>query len=246
MSNNRLYSLDGTGGEERSTRASLVAGDLRHRIMTGDLAPDTQLRVQALADAYEVAISPVREALNRLSSEGLVSAQDMRGFFVAAVSEDDLDELTRTRCWLNETALRQSMAAGGSAWEERVLLAYHRLARRDRFEAGVLSAEWNEAHRAFHRALTEGCGSGILVGFCDQLFVQAERYRNLSRKALSANPSQRDDEHREIMEVALGRDADHAVGVLGRHFTATADLCRSVLRDRMGRIPEAGSSEARR
>ena len=246
MSNNRLYIGDGSGSEERATRASLVASNLRHRIMTGDLAPDTHLRVQALADAYEVALSPVREALNRLSSEGLVSALDMRGFFVAAVSEEDLDELTRTRCWLNETALRQSIASGGSAWEERVVLAYHRLARKDRFEDGVLSAEWNEAHRAFHRALTDGCNSGQLIGYCDQLFVQAERYRNLSRKAPTANPSQRDDEHREIMDVALGRDADRAVRVLNRHFTITADLCRSVLRARMARSPEAASSEARR
>lgn len=235
MSNNRLLQI-GTpvGGEERATRASLVANSLRNRIMAGELEPDMQLRVQSLADHYAVALSPVREALNRLASEGLVTAHDMRGFFVSSVSEAELDELTRTRCWLNETALRQSMMLGGSGWEEEVLLAFHRLSRlARRLPSGEVSAEWSDAHRVFHRALTAGCHSEILVGFCDQLFVQAERYRNLSRQAPSSNPTQRDDEHRVIVEAVLARQADHAVALLNDHFVATADLCRSVLRQRM-------------
>ena len=247
MSNNRLFSAtEETGGEDKATRASLVANDLRNRIMIGALAPEAHLRVQELCARYDVALSPVREALNRLSSEGIVEARDMRGFFVAPVSETDLDELTRTRCWLNETAVRQSMAnngitkngmtkngmtKNGAAWEERVLIAYHRLSRLDRRDAdGMASMAWNDAHRAFHRALTDGCGSRHLIGYCDQLFVQAERYRNLSRKAPSASPSLRDDEHRAIMEAALAGDADRTVNLLNTHFERTAELCRKVLR----------------
>lgn len=233
-----------TGGEERATRTSLVANSLRNRIMAGELEPDMQLRVQSLADHYAVALSPIREALNRLASEGLVTAHDMRGFFVSSVSEAELDELTRTRCWLNETALRQSMTLGGSNWEEEVLLAFHRLSRLSRrLPSGEVSAEWSDAHRVFHRALTAGCRSDILIGFCDQLFVQAERYRNLSRQAPSSNPIQRDDEHRIIVEAVLARQADHAVGLLNDHFVATADLCRSVL---LQRTPASVPAEARR
>jgi GntR family transcriptional regulator, carbon starvation induced regulator len=232
MSNNRLsIAASETTPEPRSTRASVVADDLRTRIMTGALAPSLQLRVQALADAYDTAISPVREALNRLASEGLVSAQDMRGFFVARVSEQELRELTRTRCWLNETALRESIRSGGTPWEERVLLAYHRLTRQTRCDGmGIPLPAWTEAHRAFHRALTDGCSSSILVGFCDQLFVQAERYRSLSRQAPTADAGQRDDEHRAILDAALSRQADLAVVLLNRHFEATADLSGMVLR----------------
>jgi DNA-binding GntR family transcriptional regulator len=244
MSNNRL-SQSGlvSSGEERATRASLVANSLRNRIMAGELEPDMQLRVQSLADHYAVALSPVREALNRLASEGLVTAHDMRGFFVSSVSEAELDELTRTRCWLNETALRQSMAEGGAAWEEQVLLSYHRLSRLPRrLPNGEVSGEWSEAHRTFHRAVTAGCRSEILVGYCDQLFVQAERYRNLSRQAPAASPVQRDDEHRIIVEAVLAREADRAVGLLNDHFIATARLCRSVLLGR--KAPEAGRTTA--
>lgn len=232
MSNNRLSSApQSDSGDERATRASQVANDLRNRIMTGALAPESQLRVQELSFFYDMALSPVREALNRLSSEGLVVARDMRGFFVAPVSEADLDELTRTRCWLNETALRHSMAGGGIHWEERLVLAYHRLSRLSRLAAdGSINLDWNDAHRVFHRALIEGCGSRFLIGYCDQLFVQAERYRYLSRQAPSASASRRDDEHHAIMDAALAGDADRAVQLLCQHFAVTAELCKGVLR----------------
>ncbi len=209
-----------------------MADDLRLKIMSGALAPNIQLRVQALADDYDLALSPVREGLNRLVSEGLVLAQDMRGFFVAPVSADDLRELTQTRCWLNETALRHSILTARPEWEERVLLAYHRLSRTPRREeCGAPSPDWNDAHRTFHRSLTEGCGSSILIGFCDQLFVQAERYRNLSRRSPRASAEQRDDEHHAIMEAALARDAVQAVALLNRHFQETAKLSGTVLSD---------------
>ena len=189
-----------------------------------------RLRVQSLAAHYSVAASPVREALNRLASEGLVTAHDMRGFFVSPASEAELDELTRTRCWLNAVALRESIQNGGGAWEEGVLLAHHRLLRTPRNAADDTVAEgWPEAHRAFHRALTAGCRSAILVDFCDQLFVQAERYRNLSRLAAEADPARRDDEHRTVVEAALAGDADRAVSLLDGHFTRTAELCRKLI-----------------
>jgi DNA-binding GntR family transcriptional regulator len=227
MSNNRLSSIEGC--EERATLASRVATSLRGRIVAGELPPDMQLRVQSLADHYEVAASPVREALNRLASEGLVTAHDMRGFFVSPVSANELDELTRTRCWLNETALRESIRHGGAVWEEALLLAFHRLSRLERVAGGALNPEWIDAHRAFHRALTAGCRSSILVGVCDQLFVQAERYRNLARQSEAADPTRRDDEHRAIMDVALAHDAERAVALLNGHFARTAELCRDLL-----------------
>jgi GntR family transcriptional regulator, carbon starvation induced regulator len=247
MSNNRLSfpPPDSPSELPRSTRASVVADDLRMKIMTGALAPDVHLRVQALANTYEMALSPVREALNRLASEGLVLAQDMRGFFVAPVSAKELHELTRTRCWLNEIALRESIASGGPDWEERVLLAYHRLARAERRDAlGAANPDWNEAHRTFHRALTDGCGSSVLIDFCDQLFVQAERYRNLSRQSPNASSLQRDDEHRSIMEAALARDYGRTIALLNRHFIATAELCGLVLKQLDSNASPVSQSES--
>lgn len=68
-------------------------------------------------------LSPVREALSRLSGGRLVVHHEQRGFIVAPLSERDLDDIVRARCWINESGLRESIAHGNSDWEERVVIA---------------------------------------------------------------------------------------------------------------------------
>jgi GntR family transcriptional regulator, carbon starvation induced regulator len=218
----------------KSTMASTVADDLRRRIVSGDFGPEEKLRVQQLADMFGVTLSPIREALNRLTSEGLVRLRDMRGFSVAPVSEEELAEISRTRKWLNELALRESIQHGDAAWAEGVLLSFHRLLQQLRFEPAGTGANraWDEAHRGFHMALTAACRSRHLVAYCDQLFVVADRYRYIARASPKASSKHRDAEHRLIMEAAIARRADKAVALLNKHFDTTALLCRNELRRR--------------
>jgi GntR family transcriptional regulator, carbon starvation induced regulator len=211
-----------------TTLTSAVYERLRRDILVGRLAPGEKLRIDALRAAYEVGASPLREALNRLSAEGLVTQEDQRGFRVPPVSLEDLKELTRTRCWLNEVALRESIAQGGTAWEERVVLTHHRLSRTPvpNDAAAKLDSEWERRHREFHAALLSACGSRWLTGFCESLFDQADRYRYLSLYA----HEHRDfvGEHRAIMEAALARNTELAVGLLNQHVNKTAELVSSL------------------
>lgn len=62
----------------------------------------------------------------------MVQRREQRGFVVADISADGLAEITQTRCWLEEIALRESIAAHGTAWEEALVLAHHRLAKTPR------------------------------------------------------------------------------------------------------------------
>jgi DNA-binding GntR family transcriptional regulator len=219
---------------QKATMASTVADDIRRRIVSGDFGPDDKLRVHQLAEMFGVTLSPIREALNRLTSEGLVELRDMRGFSVAPVSEQELEEIYRTRRWLNELALRESIEHGDEAWAEGVLLAYHRLQQLPRVtSAGEKSNRtWDQAHRDFHKALTAACRSKLLVGYCDQMFLLADRYRHIARFSAKANSKQRDAEHRRIMEAAIARRADEAAGLLNRHLETVAVLCRSELQQR--------------
>ena len=111
------------------TLASSTYARLRRDIIEGALVPGSKLRMRQLCERYDVGLSPLREALNRLLRDGLVQQTDLRGFVAAPLSGSELDELTKTRCWLNELALRQSIEHGDSAWEEQVVLTYHRLSR---------------------------------------------------------------------------------------------------------------------
>ncbi len=177
-------------------------------------------------ERYEAGQTPLREALNRLSSDGLVVFQDQRGFTVALISAAELTELTETRCWVEEIALRRSMAAANSAWEETLVVLCHRLLRTTRSASSDGYAEnldWETVHRSFHRALLSMCGSRPLRAFCDQLADQLYRYRQLSVQ--KSYPRRNiDDEHQSILAAVVSNDADAAVAALQRHYRATAQV----------------------
>ncbi len=204
-----------------ATHASSVFERLRGDILDGRLPPGGRLQIRALMTVYAIGQTPLREALNRLSAEGLVLSEDQRGFAVPGISADELTELTETRCWLEERGLRESMARATEAWEEAVLVAGHRLARTPRVAEGEGALGWEARHRDFHRLLVAQCGSRWLIGFCAQLTDRHQRYRRLA--ARRAFP-ERDvaAEHAAILGAVLARDADRAVALLVAHYRRTA------------------------
>jgi DNA-binding GntR family transcriptional regulator len=217
----------------KETLASTVYDQLRQDILTVELPAGAKLNIRALCVRFSVGLSPVREALSRLSRENLVRQTDHRGFTVAPLSIADLHDLTRARCAIDGMALRQSIDAREAAWEENLLIAYHRLSRTPRFasvDTRLRSPSWEEAHRHFHAALVAGCGSRWLTTISGQLFEAAERYRHLAR--LAGKSRSKDNEHLPIMEAALAHNADLAIGLLTRHFQRTMQLVETVLAPR--------------
>ena len=213
--------LDGS-----ATRATSVYDQLRGDLLAGTWEPDTKLAIEALAGFYATSATPLREALNRLVSDGLVARREQRGFVVAGISADDLDEITKTRCWLEEIALRESIAAHATAWEEALVLAHHRLAKTPRSLSEARFEDnpaWEPLHRAFHRALIAGCGSRWLLAFCDQLADQHHRYRRLSAPRAFHKRGIK-NEHQQLLEAALDGRADDAVALLRAHFERTARI----------------------
>jgi len=208
---------------------------IRRDILNGELFPGDKLQIEAISDRYGIGIAPVREALNRLSSEGLVARKSQRGFFVAEISMAALEELVKTRIWLETLALRESIQQGDEDWEEQLVLSCHRLARTHRRmppEAGrELSEEWELRHKEFHLLLLDRCGSSWLLGFCSTMMDQAVRYRSLS---MNVHPSllRREGaaaEHEDLLDAAINRDADRACRLLAEHYTTTLEGLRGVV-----------------
>lgn len=204
---------------------------LRRDILSGKLQPGVKLKVDQLRKDYGVGTSPLREAMSLLTSDYLVERIDQRGFRVSQISEDEYDELLKTRCWLEERALRESIANGNDQWEEQLILSNYRLSRIPRSGAekgSAANANWEIAHRTFHQSLISRCGSSILLKYCDQLYDQNVRYRQLSVPA--AYP-ERDvtEEHNAICDAVLARDSDLAVDLLLSHYALTGSFVRREL-----------------
>ena len=225
--------LPDPGDKPRSgTLTTDVYERLRHEIMTGRLLPD--------------------EKLNRLVAEGLVTQREQRGFNVSPVSRDELLELTRTRCWVNEIVLRESITHGDQRWEESVVLAFHRLSRTPIRITGnptYSNPQWVQLHRAFHASLNAACPSRYLVEFSNMLHDCADRYRSLNAVA---NTGRRDvlDEHRAIFEAAIERKTEIAIELMNQHLiTTTRNLlanAEGVLAEKVAAVEKSSTKQARR
>lgn len=221
--------LPDVDGVAAGTLASTAHARVRAEILSGAIAPGSRLHIRELCARLGIGLSPMREALNRLSAQGLVVQSDQRGFTAAPLDLADLADLTQARAAINAAALRDALAHGDAAWEEALLLAHHRLIRTPR--QGAADPAWEARHATFHAALLAGCRSGRLRLYAEQLFAMADRYRIVSR-AVDAGPRDVAAEHGAILQAALTRDVDRATALLNEHVGRTEALVRDALLDR--------------
>lgn len=208
--------------------------NIREDILSGELPPLLRLRVDALKSRYGIGNSPIREALARLSGDGLVTIEERRGFSVAGISTEELWDITNTRIIIETAALKSSIEnAGdgtrGDAWEAQILATFHRLSKLDqKLGQNPPNDAWEHVHLEFHESLIAACPYTKLKHIRRQLFDQSERIRRLS---LTEIPGDRDvsGEHEEILEATLERNAEKACKSLSSHIHRTADICAAAL-----------------
>ena len=207
----------------KPTASEQALTSLRHDVLSLSFLPGTKLKIEELQQAYGLSSSPLREALNRLSEEGLVRSDDRKGFRVASVSEDDLRDITRMRLLVDLPALEESMKNGTDAWEARVVASFHLLEKVEvRLPDGpvVLDPEWSQLHKFFHAALISACNSERLVSNSRSLFDQAERYRHISARHRTV-VKRKSEEHKLLMRAVLKRDIETACHLHQEHVLST-------------------------
>lgn len=205
------------------TRMSGIYELLRRDILECRLKPGVRLRFEELRALYEIGLSPLREALMKLASDGLVVLEEHKGFG---------SRRCRVRiCWTSRSCARNSMRWASDCRSRRVMMPGRRAssprsmnsARSRSWGRRLVDSEWEKRHRAFHLTLVSACGSPWLLHFREQLYDQADRYRRLSVQYLR-EPRDHLGEHREIAEAALARDADAAVFLIRRHLDRTVQI----------------------
>lgn len=210
----------------KPTQAEAARDLIRAEILDGRLPPGAKLNIKALETRLGVSLGAIREALSRLSAEGMVTTEAHRGFRVSTISAEELLDLTRTRIEIESLCLSKAIEHGDVEWETRIVGAAHRMERLQDSpsdpEARV-SDTWNQAHGEFHEALVSACPSAWLHRMRKLLYEQSERYRRLS---VPLDTDHRDvrDEHRRIMDAALQRDTATALIELEKHLLATTQI----------------------
>lgn len=203
--------------------SELALRRIRGDIIAGTLPPGKKLKLDALKTQYEVSVSTLREILNRLASENLVTAEGQRGFEVAPATEANLREVADLRLLLESHALRLSLAAGDLDWEGRVVAAHHKLSV---VEQQLLSgditrtAQWVRYDFAFHNALISACGSRTLLDLHASVFDRFIRYHMLAQSFRGAAVM---NDHKAMFELAIARDVEASISKLTTHISVGVD-----------------------
>lgn len=200
---------------------------LREDIVRGVFPPGEKLRIESLKQTYQVGATPLREALYRLSADGFVNVQGQRGFRVADMSLEELEDITNLRVVLENMALTQSIENSDDEWESRVVAAFHHLTKAENQKEPDIQ-EWEVRNREFHLALVSCCDSPWLMRFHEILYDQHKRYRNIAR--INRNSRRNTHaEHTAICEAALAKDVPALCRANEEHIRRTAEITGKVL-----------------
>jgi len=205
------------------TLTERAATTVQRDILAGVLLPDAKLRIHELVTRLGIGATPIREGLSRLAAQGLVQAIGQRGFRVASVSRQDLEDITRTRTLIEVEALRLSIARGDDKWEAAIVAALHRMRKFTGRATGPFregAAEYDVVHKEFHTSLIAACGSSRLLELHSALYDQAYRYRRVMI-ATFERPRTLEDEHRALADLVLARDCERASARLADHLAST-------------------------
>ncbi|MDB5685711.1 MAG: hypothetical protein JWR77_300 [Rhizorhabdus sp.] len=210
---------------------------IRKQLLSGALPAGDKLNMIELCRDLDVSQGAVREALSRLTAEGLVVMERHRGFSAAPISTAELCEITEARLVVDSKCLQLAIRNGDIEWEGAVLAASHRAERHlQLFDGTPATGEpFTAARVAFYETLLAPCGNGWLLHMHRLLYSQLSRYRHLclpfatDKKRLYARDG-------DFVNAILARDVDAAVAMLTEH---SEDVTR-----RMLAVLEQGTAKA--
>lgn len=221
---------------DHGSRRERVVREILARLFTGKFEAGQKMRVESLAEKFEVSATPVREAFVELAGIGILELQPNRGAVLRAFGPAEIHELVQVRRILECEAVRCAC----DRFEPP------ELARLEQSLLQLISANrdshWSEATRKLdtelHAAIAQHSGSTRLadeIGRYAVLFSSLRDARHARRKAL-ANFSHMEEnsEHLEIVRRMAARDCEGAAEAMAYHVNQSAQV---LIKDLFGEPP---------
>ncbi len=196
---------------DRSSTTDRVAEALRGLLFAGEMSPGEPLREVNLAEAFDVARSTVREALQILASEGLVKRYPNRGVVVTELTDADIEEIFGARLVLESAGVRAGLAGADLHPVTKALTAYARAAEDE--------AHATHAHLEFHNSLVALLGNHRLLASAHSLTADL-RLGLASVERARRNTKDQVADHRRLLRLIRSGDEAAALAELERHLAA--------------------------
>lgn len=196
---------------QRKTAVELVIEALRSRILSGQIAPGSALRQEALAQELGVSRIPLREAIRLLSNEGLIDLLPHRGAFVSMISRAEVREFFDIRMRLEPWLLHAAV----------VNLTEHDLLRAEAVVAEMEhapAAHWGALNWRLHELLYAPAGRPLALNIVRALHEKSERYFRF-QVVNAPIRQQAHDEHTQLIALCRQHKADIARAALEHHIS---------------------------
>ena len=224
-----------TQNNRKQTKSTQVLDKLRQDILQGDFGPGDKLQMDDLKYKYGVGYSPLREALSRLASDGLVQFKEQCGFCVATLSLDELYDIYNNRMHIETLALERSMEYGDDYWEAEVVACWHRYAKFMKTNDVLSPQGWDALEKEFSFTLIKACKSPWLLKMQRLLYENAGRYRYLclghhnADREIIRNYIQEGD---ELVTAVLARDKVKAIELSKLSWESSLKIMAKELKNR--------------
>lgn len=209
----------------RTVKSELVE-HLRDEIIRGELVPGQHLRLEEIADRFEISTMPVREALRDLEAEGIVTIFPHRGAVVTEFSADDLHDIYEIRATLEEMATRLAVPL----LTEETLTELNNVIEQMNNHLGELVVLVKLNH-VFHNTLYAASGRKHLCELTDMLRHRTQHYLHAFITHLGGMPRAQ-DEHRAILKAAEKGHAEQAAKFMHEHVLEVGESIVEYVRQR--------------
>lgn len=201
-------------GDEQGARADSVYNALLRSIISGEHAPGSRLKERELSEQHDVSRIPVRQALQRLESEGFVVAEPRRGAVVTPVTRQSIDELFDARLCIEPFATKHAALRLRNGDESADNLN-RILTRADtQFEHGD-DAGGIRSNLEFHAEIVRLSGNSLLVKSMQPMLGRMEWIFRLTH---GARESDQANEHRQLYASLVQGNAELAASQAYAHI----------------------------
>ncbi len=210
-----------TAAPPRRGRSETAEHALRRDIVLGTLAPGSALRELDLAQRFDCAQGTIREALMRLSEDGLVARRARRDTHVALASPDDAAELLRIRHDIECRAAARVIRACDSDLlrDMDAILQAMRIAALQEDEYALL-----EHDCSFHLRLFRAANMPVVEPVLFRCLLHTQRFKVLNSEAASRDLRGTAERHVSILEALETRDAAQLNRALSHHIATIVDF----------------------
>lgn len=202
---------------KRQRASDEVYDSLRQAILSHLFRPGERLRIEDIAEKLGVSLTPVRQAIQRLSNEGLIEIHPRSGTYVAKLSAEDIEETFDIRCALECLAAEKAAARISPAQLARMKSLLESLSHEPSDEAGVRRHEADNS--AFHAMLLEAAANRRLSEMYESLKANIQIARvHVAEGYLGSRFRQERAEHQEIYRALAARDVPRLTAALRQHI----------------------------